>query len=39
MDISDDQGYHPTVTSLVHNVPVLTRDRVLLKSRRVPIAR
>ena len=26
-------------TSLVHNVPLLTRDRVLLKSKRVPLAR
>ena len=25
-------------TSLVHNVPLLTRDRVLLKSRQVPLA-
>lgn len=26
-------------TSLVHNVPLLTRDKVLLKSTRVPLAR
>ena len=25
-------------TSLVHNVPLLTRDRMLLKSKRVPLA-
>jgi predicted nucleic acid-binding protein len=26
-------------TSIVHNVPLLTRDKALLKSRRVPHAR
>jgi PIN domain nuclease of toxin-antitoxin system len=26
-------------TSLVHRVPLLTRDRILLRSRRVPLAR
>ena len=26
-------------TSVVHNVPLLTRDRALLKSKRVPLAR
>jgi len=26
-------------TSVVHNVPLLTRDRVILRSRRVPLAR
>jgi PIN domain nuclease of toxin-antitoxin system len=26
-------------TSLLHSVPLLTRDRVLLKSKRVPLAR
>ena len=26
-------------TSLVHNVPLLTRDRALLKSKQVPLAR
>lgn len=26
-------------TSLVHNVPLLTRDKVFLKSKRVPLAR
>ena len=25
-------------TSVVHNVPLLTRDRVLLRSRRIPLA-
>lgn len=25
-------------TSIVHNVPLLTRDRVLLRSRRIPLA-
>ena len=26
-------------TSLVHNVPLVTRDRKLLRSRRIPLAR
>lgn len=26
-------------TSIVHNVPLLTRDKVLLKSKRIPLAR
>jgi PIN domain nuclease of toxin-antitoxin system len=26
-------------TSVVHNVPLLTRDKTLLKSKRIPLAR
>jgi PIN domain nuclease of toxin-antitoxin system len=26
-------------TSIVHKVPLLTRDRALLKSKRIPLAR